>query len=190
MRNEVSICHLVIFQSKDLLHCLDEDIDGQTLVLLQQSDISQIFPRIKDRLKFVDRRKKLISTLNEPINNIDEPTNRPFNSTFSSSFDSGDSLVENDVLDPSVLSKTKEPNIEINLTTDSNLSSSIDCSDNNEDIYTKARLPVDYEGPDLTMRMQQYVDENNIPKFNPHTAMRGELLSLLFDQVTKSYHLL
>lgn len=128
--------------------------------------------------------------MNEPSNNIDEPTNRPFNSTFSSTFDSGDSLQENDVLDSSVLSKNKEPNIEINLTTDSNLSSSIDHSDNNEDIYSKARLPVDYEGPDLTMRMQQYVDENNIPKFNPHTAMRDELLSLLFDQVTKSHHLL
>ena len=31
---------------------------------------------------------------------------------------------------------------------------------------------------------------NNISKFNPHTALRGELLSLLFDDVTKSHKLL
>lgn len=51
-------------------------------------------------------------------------------------------------------------------------------------------LPVDYEGPQLTLRMQKYLDENDISKFNPHTSMRSELLSLIFDDVTKSHQLL
>ena len=51
-------------------------------------------------------------------------------------------------------------------------------------------LPIDYEGPQLTLRMQNYIDENDISKFNPHTNMRSELLSLIFDDVTKSHQLL
>ena len=41
-----------------------------------------------------------------------------------------------------------------------------------------------YEVPQLTVRMQHYIDDNNISKFNPQTTLRGELLSILFDDVT------
>ncbi|CAF4516846.1 unnamed protein product, partial [Rotaria magnacalcarata] len=71
-----------------------------------------------------------------------------------------------------------------------NLSSSINFPDDNDNIYTTAKLPSDYQGPDLPIRIQHYIDDNNIAKFNPHTALRGELLSLVFDDVTKSHKLL
>ncbi|CAF4562808.1 unnamed protein product, partial [Rotaria magnacalcarata] len=51
-----------------------EDIDGSTLVLLQHNDIAEIFPRIKDRVKFIDQRAKLASNLNEQNENTDETT--------------------------------------------------------------------------------------------------------------------
>ena len=57
-------------------------------------------------------------------------------------------------------------------------------------IHNKAILPDDYEGPDLTIKMQQYIPQQDISKFNPHTKMRSELLSLLFDDVIKSNQLL
>ncbi|CAF4990120.1 unnamed protein product, partial [Rotaria socialis] len=37
--------------------------------------------------------------------------------------------------------------------------------------------------------MQHHIDDNNISKFNPHTTLRGELLSILFDDVTTSHQL-
>ncbi|CAF1288923.1 unnamed protein product [Rotaria sordida] len=171
-----------------------EDIDGSTLILLQHNDIAEIFPRIKDRVKFVDQRTKLILNLNEQNENTDGTTTTTnifdLTSSSSSSFKPVDSLQENDILSPSVLNEKNESNNDIHQITDTNLSSSITFSDDNDDIYAKAKLPSDYQGPDLTIRMQHYVDDNNISKFNPHTALRGELLSLLFDDVTKSYQLL
>lgn len=71
-----------------------------------------------------------------------------------------------------------------------NLVSNTNNYDNGNDSSIKAMLPVDYEGPQLTLRMQKYLDENDISKFNPHTSMRSELLSLIFDDVTKSHQLL
>ncbi|CAF1422721.1 unnamed protein product, partial [Adineta steineri] len=43
----------------------EEDIDGATLALLQHNDLIQIFPRVKDRVKFVDQRAKLILHYND-----------------------------------------------------------------------------------------------------------------------------
>ena len=63
-------------------------------------------------------------------------------------------------------------------------------SDDNDDILMKVRLPPDYEGPNLPMRMQQYIDDNDLSKFFPHTAMSNELLSLFFNDITNSYKLL
>ncbi|CAF4312263.1 unnamed protein product, partial [Rotaria sp. Silwood2] len=187
-------------------HCLDvydvehahylnllthEDIDGSTLVLLQHNDIAEIFPRIKDRVKFIDQRTKLTSNLNEQNENTDAtPATNVFDLTPSSSFKPVDSLQENDTLDSSVLRESSQSNNDIHQTTDANLSSSINFPDDNDDIYTTAKLSSDYQGPDLPIRMQHYIDDNNISKFNPHTAWRGELLSLLFDDVTKSHKLL
>lgn len=159
------------------------------MVLLQDNDITQIFPRIKDRVKFVDQRKKLILKLNEQNENTDGTTTNPFDSS-SSSFKSVDSLQENDISGPFVLNENNQSNNEVHQTTDTNLSSNTTGLDDSDGIYDKVRLPEDYEGPDLTKKMQQYVDDNNISKFNPHTAMRGELLSLLFDDVTKSHQIL
>lgn len=109
----------------------------------------------------------------------------------SSPFKFVDSLQENDIPDPSISNENKQPsNNEIHQITDPDLSSSICRLDDDDDIYTKAKLPSDYEGPDLTMKMQRYIEDNNISKFNPHTANRAELLSLLFDNVTRSHNLL
>ncbi|CAF1498990.1 unnamed protein product, partial [Didymodactylos carnosus] len=176
----------------DIMHDFaeEEDIDGETVALLQQNDIVQIFPRIKDRVKFIDLRAKLILNLIEQNENKGETTTNLFNLTSSSSSRPVDSLQENDIPRASVLNKNREPNDSIDQIINLDLSSSISCPDDNDDIDNKAKLPADYEVPDLTMRMQQYVDDTNISKFNPHTAMRSELLSLLFDDVTKSHQLL
>ncbi|CAF2951727.1 unnamed protein product [Rotaria sp. Silwood2] len=187
-------------------HCLDmydvehahylnllthEDIDGSTLVLLQHNDIAEIFPRIKDRVKFIDQRTKLTSNLNEQNENTDAtPATNVFDLTPSSSFKPVDSLQENDTLDSSVLRESSQSNNDIHQTTDANLSSGINFPDDNDDIYTTAKLSSDYQGPDLPIRMQHYIDDNNILKFNPHTALRGKLLSLLFDGITRSHKLL
>jgi hypothetical protein len=62
----------------------------------------------------------------------------------------------------------------------------------NDDLtfQTKTNLPLDYQGPELTTRIKECINENKISRFDPHTAMRGELLSLIFADVTKSYQLL
>lgn len=159
------------------------------MVLLQQNDISQIFSRIKDRVKFVDQRTKLISNLNEQNENGNATTNNLFD-LISSSFKPVDSLKENGISGSSVSNEKEQRNDGIDTITDVNLSTDISTDGGSSDHLIETRLPSDYEGPKLTMRMQQYIDENNISKFNPHTNMRAELLTLIFDDVTKSHKLL
>ncbi|CAF4642148.1 unnamed protein product, partial [Rotaria magnacalcarata] len=80
--------------------------------------------------------------------------------------------------------EAQQSNNDIDPMTDPDPSSNIVCSDDdNDDALTKATLPIYYEVPQLTVRMQHYIDDNNISKFNPHTTLRGELLSILFDDV-------
>ncbi|CAF1348898.1 unnamed protein product [Rotaria sordida] len=148
-----------------------EDIDGATVLLLQQEDIVKIFPRIKDRVKFVDERKKLIENFKEHRTDTDEITDVP---------------QHNDLPNSSILVTTEENQ---NDQTGDDISSNIDCHDN-DDFHAKSRLPTDYTGPTLSVKMQYYIDKNDLSKFYPHTALRAELLSLLFDDVTNIHQLL
>ncbi|CAF3569567.1 unnamed protein product, partial [Rotaria socialis] len=99
-------------------------------------------------------------------------------------------LNENTIRGSSVSNEAQQSNNNIDPMTDPDPSSNIVCSDDdNDDALAKATLPIDYEVPQLTVRMQHYIDDNNISKFNPHTTLRGELLSILFDDVIKSHQL-
>ncbi|CAF2728490.1 unnamed protein product [Rotaria sp. Silwood2] len=104
----------------------------------------------------------------------------------SSLFKSLDALNENDASTSLLFNDNVEFSSDNNQITDADASNH-NWSDDNEDILMKVRLPSDYEGPNLTTRMQQYIDDNNLSKFFPHTAMRSELLSLLFNDITESY---
>lgn len=173
------------------LFVIEEEIDGPTLVLLQHDDIVQIFPRIKDRVKFIDQRAKLISNLTDQCQSSNAITNSFLIEYLSFLFKFLDILSENDTSTSTSASSLSNDNLELNSDnnqiTDSDTSNH-NCSDDNDDIMT-IRLPVDYEGPDLTMKMQQHIDDNNLSKFFPHTAMRSELLSLFFNDITESYKL-
>jgi len=126
--------------------------------------------------------------LNEHRASTDEITTSLSEST-SSSLPSLGGLEQNDLPDSSILNRNIGVNNGIDRTTDPDLSSNISPT-HDDGIDGKPELPADYEGPQLTVRMQNYVNDNNFSKFNPHTAMRGELLSLLFDHVTISHQLL
>jgi hypothetical protein len=185
---------------------LDEDIDGETLVLLQQEEILKIFPRIKDRVKFVDLRAKLIANSKEQHTDADEITGNLFESTLPSSASSQfldtsqhNGLTASSILITNVGNQNGETfndqssNIDCNDPSSNvgcnDLSSNVDCADSDY-LHVESRLPMDYIGPTLSTRMQHYVDENNLSKFNPHTTLRSELLSLLFDDVTNTHQLL
>ena len=169
---------------------IEEDIDGSTLVLLQHNDIVQIFPRIKDRVKFIGQRTKLISNITEQRQSSNSVTGSLFLTEYSpSSFKSLDPLIENNTSSPSLFNDNVELNSDNNQITDSNALNQTNSDDNDYNLM-KVRLPPDYEGPNLPMRMQQYIDDNNLAKFLLHTAMRSELLSLFFNDITNSYKLL
>ncbi|CAF4064235.1 unnamed protein product [Rotaria sordida] len=131
-----------------------EKIDSSRLVLLQHNDIVQIFPRIKDHVKFIDQHV----------------------------------LNENNTSTSLLLNENIEFNSDNKQITDSDVSNH-NCFDDNDDIFMKLWLPSDYEEPNLTLRMQQCIDDNNLSRFFPHTAMCSELLSLVFDGITESYKL-
>ncbi|CAF1297592.1 unnamed protein product [Adineta steineri] len=174
----------------DVMHDFseEEDIDGATLALLQHNDLIQIFPRVKDRVKFVDQRAKLILYYNDQQASKDAATLGVSDSTLSG-VQLYDELENNDMLN----SVDANENIVTNnraSTTDSGSSSNLPANDDDGDIYNKPMLPDDYEGPNLTSRMEEYIEQENITKFNPHTRLRSELLSLIYDNVTKSYDLL
>ncbi|CAF3060653.1 unnamed protein product [Rotaria sp. Silwood2] len=166
-----------------------EDIDGATLVLLQPDDIVKIFPRLRDRVKFVDQRTKLVEKFKECRTDADEFTGNLLESTLSSSTLSlyfSDVPRNNGSPDLSVLITTEvNQNDEICDDTSPN----IDCHDS-DDNHVESRLPTDYTGPILSSRIQYFIDQNNIAKFNPHTTLRAEILSLIFDDVTKTHNLL
>ncbi|CAF4695721.1 unnamed protein product, partial [Rotaria socialis] len=177
----VFICYLVYALSSRSLFLIGEDIDGATLALFQHNDIIQIFPRIKDRVKFVDLRTKLISNLIEQDEKNSENTSNLFDLTLPLlSFKSVGVSKENDT------STSSSSNEDLQLNSDP---SNLNGSDDNDNTCITVLSPADYEGPNLTMRMQQCVDDNNLSKFFPHTAMRSELLTLLYDDVTKSHKL-
>lgn len=165
---------------------LEEDIDGQTLALLQQSDICEIFPRIKDRVKFIDYRTKLISSSKDQnliINTIATNTSNSVLSTIQS----GNEIQENADLNSSssITNITNGVAQENDLNSTSNPQPLVD-----NEMNVKPRLSTYYEGPQLTDRMKQYIEQYNWSKFNAHTKMRSELLSMLYDDVTKTYNLL
>jgi hypothetical protein len=118
-----------------------------------------------------------------------EITGNLFESTLSSSTSSlyfSDASQHNGSSDSSVLVTTEENE---NGQTGDDISSNIDCHDN-DDFHVESRLPTDYTGPTLSARIQHYIDQNNLAKFNPHTVLRAGLLSVLFDDVTKTHELL
>jgi len=131
----------------------------------------------------------LIEKFKKHHTDTDGFTGNLFESTLSSSTSSlyfSDASQQNDSPDSSVLVTTEQNQ---NGQTGDDLSSNIDCDDN-DDFHVKSRLPADYTGPTLSERIQYYIDQNNLAKFNPHTTLRAELLSLLFDDVTKTHQLL
>ncbi|CAF4371458.1 unnamed protein product, partial [Adineta steineri] len=140
------------------------------------------------RVKFVDQRAKLIVYYNDPQANKDAATLGVSDSKLSV-VQVYDELENNDMLN----SVDANENIVTNnraSTTDLGSSSSLPANDDDGDIDNKPMLPDDYEGPNLTSRMEEYIEQENITKFNPHTRLRSELLSLIYDNVTKSYDLL
>ncbi|CAF4397044.1 unnamed protein product, partial [Adineta steineri] len=103
-----------------------EDIDGATLALLQHNDLIQIFPRVKDRVKFVDQRAKLILYYNDQQANKDAATLE--NNDMLNSVDANENIVTNNRAS----------------TTDPGSSSSLAANDDDADIYNKRMLPYDY----------------------------------------------
>ena len=99
------------------------------------------------------------------------------------SFKSLDALMDNNISSSSLFNDSVGSNSDNNQKTDSDALNQSN-SDDYDNILMKAPLPPDYEGPNLPMRMQQYIDDNNLSRFFPHTAMRSELLSLFFDDIT------
>ncbi|CAF2919182.1 unnamed protein product [Rotaria sp. Silwood2] len=149
----------------------------------------QIIQGIKghNRVKFVDQRTKLILNFNEQradkhaatvdVSNSTSPLVQPY-----------DELEKNDIPNSFDANENIETNSRAS-TTDPDSSSNFPLN-HDADIHSKAILPDDYEGPNLTIRMEEYIEQNHISKFNPHTKMRRELLSSIFDDVTKSHQLL
>ncbi|CAF1297631.1 unnamed protein product [Adineta steineri] len=173
----------------DVMHDFseEEDIDGATLALLQHNDLIQIFPRVKDPVKFVDQRAKLILYYNDQQANKDAATLDVSDSTLSV-VQVYDELENNDMLNSVDVNENIVTNNRAS-TTDPGSSSSLPLNDD-ADIHSKPMLSDDYEGPNLTSRMEKYIEQENISKFNLHTRTRSKLLTLIYDHVTKSYELL
>ncbi|CAF4200728.1 unnamed protein product [Rotaria sp. Silwood2] len=158
-------------------HCLD-------MYVIEQTNYINV---LTHRVKFVDQRTKLILNFNEQradkhaatvdVSNSTSPLVQPY-----------DELEKNDIPNSFDANENIETNSRAS-TTDPDSSSNFPLN-HDADIHSKAILPDDYEGPNLTIRMEEYIEQNHISKFNPHTKMRRELLSSIFDDVTKSHQLL
>ncbi|CAF1486793.1 unnamed protein product [Adineta steineri] len=149
-----------------LTNILEEDIDDARLALLQQNDLIQIFSRVKDRVKFVDQRAKLILHHNDQQANRDAATLDVFDSALSL-VQVYDGLENNDMLN----SVDANENIEINnraSATDPGSSSSLSLNDD-ADVHTKPMLPDDYEGPNSNISSPSNIS-NEVAHVSPEQS--------------------
>ncbi|CAF4829069.1 unnamed protein product, partial [Rotaria sp. Silwood2] len=110
------------------------------------------------RVKFVDQRTKLILNFNEQradkhaatvdVSNSTSPLVQPY-----------DELEKNDIPNSFDANENIETNSRAS-TTDPDSSSNFPLNDD-ADIHSRAILPDDYEGPNLTIRMEEYIEQNH-----------------------------
>ncbi|CAF4162667.1 unnamed protein product [Adineta steineri] len=145
-----------------LTNILEEDINDATLALLQQNDLIQIFSRVKDRVKFVDQRAKLILHHNDQQANRDAATLDVFDSALSL-VQVYDGLENNDMLN----SVDANENIEINnraSATDPGSSSNLSLNDDADVAHVSPEQsdPDRYTSSQLNITTSRNIDDENI----------------------------
>ncbi|CAF0880050.1 unnamed protein product, partial [Didymodactylos carnosus] len=171
-----------------------QDVDGETLRLLQQTEIEKIFPKLKQRVKFVSERDLLFSETKQSHINLLVPVLNESNETALSKPLKKDEMkqtsgliviehnLHDDILSYDVYDETIETAQHIQHTTNTDQENI-----ESENIAPKPRLLPDYTLPLFTSKVQQAIAYKQYENFAGHTNHRRLLLDSVYEGAVSKY---
>lgn len=174
-----------------LLFCLEEEIDGTMLAKLPFDELRALFPKLKDRVLFTEKRDLLIKECNVIANEqldgedtLNESRKQTFDTcTASQTIASTQDLIDNPLLSCNDMSNDT-------LGTISDIDGQINEDENDDSEEPQQSLPLDFEFVSLPEEIQVIIDENELIKLRGHTNHRRILLNFVFKVVVNTYNLL
>jgi len=152
------------------------------LARLPFDELRALFPKLKDRVLFTEKRDLLIKECNISVNK---------------QLDGGDTLNESreqtiastqDLLDNPLLSCNDMSND--TLVTTSDIDGEINEDENDDSEEPQQKLPLDFAFVSLPEDIEVIIDENELIKLRWHTNHRRTLLNFVFKFVVNTYNLL
>lgn len=172
--------HLTQSISTVFIYLLEYDIDGSTLKMMNNVErISQIIPKFKQQLLFLEQREKLFQKSNEQLVSINSASNH------TSIIIPITQVPVNDHSSSNVIAKP---------TTDVNSKVSIDDSIVDEYDADSAGMnvsfPIIYTIPSLPSALTKDIEKGKLDKFGPHCSNRQILIDAIAHDLIDNFDLL
>jgi len=171
--------------------CLEEEIDGIMLARLPFDELRALFPKLKDRVLFTEKRDILIKEWNNTANEQLDGTNT-LNECSKQTFDicSASQIIAStqDLLDDTPLFCNDMNNGTSGTT--SNIDSQVNEDENDDLEEPQQNSPLDFAFVSLPEEIQVIIDDNELMKLHGHTNHRRILLNFVFQIVVNTYNLL
>ncbi|CAF0915667.1 unnamed protein product [Didymodactylos carnosus] len=180
----------------NILSCVtSEEADGETVLLLQENEILQIFPKLKDRVKFkserqllfgntyaTDRQSQQLQQLHLVSTEFEQPLHKNDNIPATGQIltigfiDGEDFLSDNSVTVTTVETNENDQESDIGI--------------NNQTNINIQPLSSDFKILTIPRKVQQIIDNNDLIKLAGHTNHRRMLLEAVYNDLITSYGLL
>ncbi|CAF1453005.1 unnamed protein product [Adineta steineri] len=168
-----------------------EEIDGATLARLPYDEVCILFPKLKDRILFTEKRDLLIKQCNNIVNEqlddgdiLNQSSKQTFDTcTTSQAITSTQDLLNN----PSLSSNSMNSDA---FDAASNIDDEVNHDETDDLEEPQQNLPTDFAFSSLPEEIQVIIDENELMKLRGHTNHRRILLNFVFKAVATTYNLL
>ncbi|CAF1416102.1 unnamed protein product, partial [Adineta steineri] len=169
----------------------EEEIDGATLARLPYDEVRTLFPNLKDRILFTEKRDLLIkqcdNIANEQLDDGDI-LNQSSKQTFDTCTALQSTTSTQDLLNNPSLSSNNMNGDEFD--TASNIDDEVNHDETDDLEEPQQNLPTDFAFSSLPEEIQVIIDENKLMKLRGHTNHRRILLNFVFKAVATTYNLL
>ncbi|CAF1517875.1 unnamed protein product, partial [Adineta steineri] len=170
---------------------LEDEIDGATLTRLPYDEVRTLFPKLKDRVLFTEKRDLLIKQCNNIVNEqlgdgdiLNQSSKQIFDTcTTSQAITSTQDLLNN----PSLSSNSMNSDA---FDAASNIDDKVNHDETDDLEEPQQNLPTDFAFSSLPEEIEVIIDENELMKLRGHTNHRRILLNFVFKAVATTYNLL
>ncbi|CAF4214881.1 unnamed protein product, partial [Adineta steineri] len=168
-----------------------DEIDGATLTRLPYDEVRTLFPKLKDRVLFTEKRDLLIKQCNNIVNEqlgdgdiLNQSSKQIFDTcTTSQAITSTQDLLNN----PSLSSNSMNSDA---FDAASNIDDKVNHDETDDLEEPQQNLPTDFAFSSLPEEIEVIIDENELMKLRGHTNHRRILLNFVFKAVATTYNLL